>query len=181
MDMAMSVEMMKRTACPATGVPCARKAKLRFRKKASVAPIATPTAAPTGVGSLRTRTQVRSTQMSTTVASAPTWRLRAAQERHQPLDERPERRAAVRSASGTCRAALSLLGLLARDTPGGRRCPASGGHRRGRPPPPPTCHRPRRAAPRADEPPGRAARGGRRSRDDGAEEKLREGPDGAAK
>ncbi len=59
-----------------------------------VEPMATPVAAPTGVGSLRMRTQTSSTAMSTTVASAPTWRLRAAQERRTRWttarnDERP--------------------------------------------------------------------------------------------
>ena len=92
--MAIRVEMRNFTACPATGVPCARKAKLRFRKKASVEPMATPIAAPTGVGSFRTFLHTRRTQTSSTVASAPTWRLRAAHERitrwtSARTDERP--------------------------------------------------------------------------------------------
>ena len=76
--MAMSVEMMNFTACPVTGVPRARKAQARLRKKASVEPTATPIAAPTGVGSFSTFLQTSRTQTSSTVASAPTWRLRAA-------------------------------------------------------------------------------------------------------
>ena len=43
--------------------------------------MATPIAAPTGVGNFKIFLHTRRTQTSSTVASAPTWRLRAAHER----------------------------------------------------------------------------------------------------